>query len=79
MVTTRTGRRNSKSGIRGVSWHKPMGKWVVTVKVGGKTTFGGYFADVCEARRAEIALREKVGARQWDHCTTATCTRPGTR
>jgi len=49
------------SGIRGVSLHKRRKKWNVTAQKDGKTYQGGYFADIRDAEKAAIALRERLG------------------
>lgn len=51
---------NSKSGVRGVSWHSPGSKWRVEVRHNGTKHRGGYFTDLAEAEQAAIALREKL-------------------
>ncbi|WP_442951582.1 HNH endonuclease [Paenibacillus sp. GYB004] len=43
--------QNSKSGIRGVSWHKQNKKWVAQIKVNGKRMCLGFFSDIHEAER----------------------------
>lgn len=40
---------NNKSGVSGVTWHKPNKKWVVKVRVDGKQKHFGYFDTVSEA------------------------------
>lgn len=51
---------NSKSGVRGVSWHKARRTWNVTVKHNGKSLHGGSFRSIAEAEGAAIALRNKL-------------------
>lgn len=41
--------KNSKSGIRGVSWDKKTNKWRVTVKVNKRQICVGYFSDLKDA------------------------------
>lgn len=53
-------RINSKTGIRGVTWFKPMKKYRATVGHNGKQYSGGYFDDIKEAEQAAIALRKKL-------------------
>lgn len=56
--------RNNTSGVRGVTWHKPSGKWVAQIGVGKaavrKTLNLGYFSEIGDAaaarRAAEIRL-----------------------
>ena len=52
-------RRDSKSGVRGVSWHV-RGKWIVQVKHQGKTIYGGLYAALEDAETAAIALRNRL-------------------
>ena len=49
----------SKSGIRGVSWHK-TGKWIVTVTHNRRSYTVGYFTDIKEAEAAAIAKRNEL-------------------
>lgn len=49
--------RNSKSGVRGVSWYKPTGKWHAQVMHNKKQHFVGYFVDIASAEAAVIAKR----------------------
>ncbi len=51
--------RNGKTGIRGVSWHKEMGKWMASIRVHGKQHRIGYFDNLEEAARAVEAARAK--------------------
>jgi hypothetical protein len=51
--------RQSKSGIRGVSWTAANG-WVVHVKHNGANHYGGSFYDLHEAETAAIALRNQL-------------------
>ena len=48
------------SGFRGVNWHKQHHKWYVQVQHLGKKYYGGLYADVDEANRAAIALRNRL-------------------
>lgn len=51
--------KNSKSGMRGVSWFKKYEKWRVSVSSNGKAKHIGYYSDLEEARNAAIAARKK--------------------
>jgi hypothetical protein len=46
---------NSKSGIRGVSWHKQARKWRATVNVNGRQHSIGLFDGIMEA---EVAVKK---------------------
>lgn len=52
--------RNSKSGIRGVSWNKARGKWQVTIRHNYKKYYGGLFESIEDAERAAIELRNRL-------------------
>jgi hypothetical protein len=51
---------NSRSGVRGVHWFKPYGKWRVEVGHHGRNHHGGYFEDLEDAARAAKALRASL-------------------
>ena len=62
----RGAQRNSKSGYKGVSWHKQTRKWAVRIKAGGSYRHVGLFEDVIEAARAYDAVaREAFGEYAW--------------
>lgn len=46
------GRKDNRSGFRGVSWYKPTGKWRAEVKFNGSRNHLGYFGDPFQAARA---------------------------
>lgn len=52
--------RNTKSGIRGVSWQATTRRWRVRVAVRGVAHHGGYFDDPKEAEQVAIALRNRL-------------------
>lgn len=49
--------RNSKSGIRGVSWNERDRKWRAQIRLNGKQKYLGYFHDIHEAEAVAIAAR----------------------
>jgi hypothetical protein len=49
--------RNSKSGIRGVSWVEKSNKWRATIKLNGKFKHLGCFEDIVAAEAVVIAAR----------------------
>lgn len=55
--------RDSKSGVRGVSWNKRLGKWQAFAKVGGRNRYLGSF-DTTEAAATayDQATRDMHGA-----------------
>lgn len=50
----------TRSGHRGVSWHKACGKWQAYTKVDGKHTHLGLFGDLNEAREAYLSARKDL-------------------
>lgn len=51
---------NSKSGVRGVHWHKECKKWAVRVGHNGRVLYGGVFADLADAEAAAVAMRNRL-------------------
>jgi hypothetical protein len=49
-------RKDNKSGVQGVSWHKATKKWVVQISKQGKTTHVGLFESIKDA----VAAREQA-------------------
>jgi hypothetical protein len=57
----RTGaQRNSKSGVRGVTWHGRVKKWQATATQNKKQIHIGYFDSVEEAAKAALAKRNEL-------------------
>lgn len=52
--------RNSKTGIRGVHWHKGDKRYVAQVKHQGRVAYRGYFTDIDEAARAVAEARRRI-------------------
>ena len=52
---------NNKSGVTGVHWHKPSGKWLAQGSLNGKRKHLGLFTDLLEAKRAVRAFRVENG------------------
>merc|ERR1712034_190876 len=51
-----------KSQYKGVNWHKPSGKWMVSVLLKGrKKMYGGCFTDELDAAKRVNQLCEKLG------------------
>ena len=51
---------NSKSGIRGVIWHKDYGQWMACARKGGENHYGGYYDIIEDAEKAAISLRNEL-------------------
>ena len=49
----------NKSGIKGVSWHKPLKKWYVQLKINGLVRNFGYYHDLNCAKFVAEAMRYK--------------------
>lgn len=52
---------NSKSGIRGISWHKKGNKWMVQTQIEKQYYYIGLFSDIDEARAAMLEFRRDKG------------------
>ncbi len=52
-------RSNSSSGIRGVSWYGPSGKWSAKISINGRLSHLGYFVDKMEAAAVYAAANKK--------------------
>jgi hypothetical protein len=53
-------RRDNRSGVKGVTWHKQNRKWAAYIRVDGKNKYLGGFDDKYEAGRAYLAAAEKL-------------------
>jgi hypothetical protein len=53
-------RKDSKSGYKGVNWHKASRKWCARIMMNGKSISLGYFLDSKEAHNAYIAASRKM-------------------
>lgn len=56
----REGRNNFSSGVKGVSWHKPTGKWRARIKKDGKAVFEEYFENRHDAIEAVLEKRKAL-------------------
>ncbi|MGM0863395.1 MAG: AP2 domain-containing protein [Bacillota bacterium] len=52
--------KNSKTGIRGVCWHKQRGKWYVQLGVNKRKVYIGTFDDLKEAEMAAVKARKEL-------------------
>jgi hypothetical protein len=50
---------NNKSGVRGVSWHKPLGKWRAKAAINKKHYHLGYYGSVEEAEKVVTEFRKQ--------------------
>ena len=57
---------NSKSGVRGVYWHKQRNKWAASIRHDGKNISLGLHDDIEEARKARLEKEFEL----WDHNDT---------
>lgn len=53
--------KNNTSGVTGVSWYKPLMKWVTYISVNGKPVTLGYFNDWFEAVCSRKSANNKHG------------------
>jgi len=51
---------NKTSGLLGVSWHKACGKWRAQIRVDGKSTEIGFYADKHEAHDAYLRAKRDM-------------------
>lgn len=57
---------HNTSGFKGVTWHKPRGKWQAQMRVDGKNCYLGMFPTAEDAASAyDAAARELHGDRAW--------------
>jgi hypothetical protein len=62
---------NNTSGVRGVCWAADHNKWRVLVRHEGKRYHGGHFADIAQAERAAIELRNELHTNNLEDRTSA--------
>lgn len=73
-VTGSCNRRNTgnpvtnTSGVKGVCWHKPSGKWQAGICFGGRNVFIGRHNDFFEAVCMRLAAEQSLG---WDGCDSS--------
>jgi hypothetical protein len=53
--------RNNTSGVCGVYWNKPAGKWLARVQLGGKSHHLGMFDDINDAAAVVAEFRAANG------------------
>jgi hypothetical protein len=56
---TKSARKDSKSGVKGVCWHKGTKKWEAHLGHNGKKIHLGCYKDIDEARAARIAAEKE--------------------
>ena len=60
-ITTKSHKAKRSSNLRGVSWHKNIGKWVAQIKIAGKVKFIGSFDNPQDAADAFDVEARKLG------------------
>ena len=60
MANRKGAHKNSRSGIRGVNWHKHRKMWRGEVTVNGRSIHVGYFESIEEAAEATERVRQEV-------------------
>lgn len=53
-------RKNNRTGVKGVNWHKKHGKYQVQVMLNRKKFHGGYFDSLSDAEIASTLLRDRL-------------------
>ncbi len=56
----RIAQRNSRTGVRGVSWHKTSRKYIAKAKLNGVVHVAGYFDSIEDACAAVVNLRNRI-------------------
>lgn len=52
--------KNGTSGVRGVTWHKRIGKWHAKIRLNRKTRHIGYYENIDDAEKAVKEARSKM-------------------
>lgn len=60
-MNDQNGDETPRSGVAGIQWSKPHGKWIVKTSAGGRDIYGGLHAELEDARNALAALRLEHG------------------
>lgn len=53
---------NNKTGVKGVTWNKTLGKWHARISLQGKRYHVGWFYSVDEAKRARLTAEQAMHA-----------------
>ena len=61
----------NKSGVKGVHWYKPQGKWAAQIGLNGKIVNIGYYTDFLDAVCARLAAEQAIGWAGCDDCSPA--------
>ena len=59
-IKSKQPQRNNSSGIRGVSWHKGIGKWQARITFQKKKYSLGYFTDIKDAAEVRRQAEERI-------------------
>jgi len=65
-MRNRSMNKNNTSGINGVSWYKPAGKWCVKIAVDYQNKHIGYFDNILEAAYARYTAEQCLGFQDCD-------------
>lgn len=53
-------RKDNKSGVKGVCWHKARKRWLASIRVNNKSKHVGWFKTLQSAKKAVDSAREKL-------------------
>lgn len=59
--------KNSTSGVKGVCWHKPAGKWIAKMRCDSKMHYCGLHDNISDAAQAIKEMREKLHGKFANH------------
>jgi hypothetical protein len=59
--------KNNTSGVKGVCWHKPAGKWMAQMRCDSKKYYCGLHDNISDAAQAIKDLREKLHGKFANH------------
>jgi hypothetical protein len=69
--------RNSKSGVKGVTWRKAISAWEVNVGIGGRAVFAGFYENLSDAKKAAMDLRMRLHGEFANHGDRESATSAG--
>lgn len=65
-LTSKGLQRNNTSGVRGVSWHKALKKWIAYIQFQGVKYYLGYYEDINEAKRIRQEAEKELHKDFWE-------------